>query len=107
MITKAQRIINHLETGFPYQGDLTRDIIDILSEHDGMKAEIEELLHPDANVFASLMSDVVNIDADELGCIETTNDGDKTILKQACERIDNLHDRLFNLTFPSKNDKPC
>lgn len=56
---------------------------------------------------ASLMSDVVNIDADELGCIETTNDGDKTILKQACERIDNLHDRLFTLTFPSKNDKPC
>ncbi len=106
-MTKAERIINHLQTGFPYQGDLQRDIIDLLSQHDGMEAEITELLHPDVNVFASLMDDVIAIDADELGCIETTSPEDKIILKQACGRIDSLHDRLFQLTFPSKNDKPC
>lgn len=66
-MTKAERIINHLQTGFPYQGDLQRDIIELLSQHDGMQAEIQELTHPDANVFASLMDDVIAIDADELG----------------------------------------
>ncbi|AGJ71562.1 hypothetical protein Lw1_gp155 [Escherichia phage Lw1] len=106
-MTKAERIINHLQTGFPYQGDLQRDIIELLSQHDGMILEIQELTHPDVNIFASLMDDVIAIDADELGCIETTSAGDKVILKQACERIDALHDRLFQLTFPSKNDNPC
>lgn len=47
------------------------------------------------------------IDSDELICIETTNPEDKTILKQAYERIESLHDRLFTLTFPNKNDRPC
>lgn len=106
-MTKAERIINHLQTGFPYQGDLQRDIIELLSRYDGMEAEITELLSPDVNVFASLMVDVVNIDADELGCIETTNPEDKIILKQACNKIDELHDRLFTLNFPTKDDKPC
>ncbi|AOG16287.1 hypothetical protein E_159 [Cronobacter phage vB_CsaM_leE] len=106
-MTKAERIINHLQTGFPYQGDLQRDIIELLSQHDGMEAEIKELTHPDVNVFASLMDDVIAIDSDELICIETTNPEDKTILKQAYERIEALHDRLFTLTFPNKNDRPC
>lgn len=106
-MTKANRIINHLQTGFPYQGDLQRDIIELISQHDGMKAEIEELTNPDVNVFASLMDDVIAIDADELGSIETTTPEDKHILKYACDRIDALHDRLFQLTFPSKDDHPC
>lgn len=106
-MTKAERIINHLETGFPYQGDLMHDIVSLLSRYDGMEAEIEDYQNPDTNIFMSLMNNVIDIDADELGCIETTNPEDKIILKQACDRIDSLHDRLFGLVFPEKNDKPC
>lgn len=106
-MTKAQRIIHHFETGFAYPGDLQRDLIDLLTQHDVIQADLDYLQSPDTNIFMGLMNDVIDIDADELGCIETTNPEDKIILKQACERIDALHDKLFSLVFPKKDDKPC